>query len=256
MADGIDLSYAFELPPEEAIAYFLAKGYAISWDWWEVWERAHAAAFTVAKAMRQDILEDIRTAVDSALTEGKPYRQFASELTPILKSKGWWGKVQTEDGEIAQLGSPWRLRTIYTVNLQTAYMAGRYATQMELTEERPYWMYTAVMDGRTRPGHAALHGLVFRYDDPIWDSLYPPNGWNCRCRVRALSLYKLQQLGKSVSSSNGMLHIEDALVSKKTGEMRPVTVFEGEVQGRPIRMAPDVGWSSNAAQDYLQRKAA
>lgn len=53
-----------------------------------------------------------------------------------------------------------------------------------------------------------------------------------------------------------MLHIEEMLVSKKTGELRPVTVFEGEVQGRSIRMAPDVGWSNNAAQDYLQRKAA
>ncbi len=256
MADGIDLSYAFELDPEEAMAYFRAKGYAISWDWWEVWERAHAVAFTVAKVMRQDLLADIRAAVDAAMAEGKPFREFARELTPILKKKGWWGKLTDDYGETVQLGSPWRLRTIYSVNLQTAYMAGRYATHMELTEERPYWMYTAVMDSRTRPGHAALHGLVFRYDDPIWESLYPPNGWNCRCRVRALSLHKLRQLGKTVMSSDGFLHNEEMLVSKKTGELRPVTVFEGEVQGKQIRMAPDVGWSSNAAQDYLQRKAA
>ncbi len=256
MADGIDLSHAFELPPEEAMAYFRAKGFAISWDWWEVWERAHAVAFTVAKVMRQDILEDIREALDAALAEGKPFREFARELTPTLKKKGWWGKLTDDYGETVQLGSPWRLRTIYSVNLQTAYMAGRYATQMELTEERPFWMYTAVMDSRTRPGHAALHGMVFRYDDPIWESLYPPNGWNCRCRVRALSLHKLQMLGKTVMSSEGLLHSEDMLVSKKTGELRPVTVFEGEIQGKVIRMAPDVGWSSNAARDYLRRKAA
>lgn len=236
------------------MAYFRAKGFAISWDWWEVWERAHATAFTVAKAMREDILADIRAAVDAALAEGKPFQQFARELTPILKSKGWWGQLTDDYGETVQLGSPWRLRTIYSVNLQTAYMAGRHAAQMELTQERPYWMYTAVMDGRTRPGHAALHGLVFRADDPIWDSFYPPNGWNCRCRVRALSRFKLDRLGKTVTSSDGLLHEELALVTKKTGEMRPVTVFEGEVQGRTIRMAPDVGWSSNQARAYLERR--
>ncbi|GAB6191144.1 phage head morphogenesis protein [Desulfocastanea catecholica] len=250
--EPIDLVFAFGLPPEKAIAYFRAKGYAIGWDWQDVWERAHARAFTVAKVMRQDILEDIRTAVDTALADGTTYQQFARELIPLLKSKGWWGLMEVEDGKTVQLGSPWRLRTIYEVNMQTAYMAGRYQEQMELAEERPYWMYVAVMDSRTRPDHARLNGAVFRSDDPFWQSHYPPNGWRCRCRVRTLSQVKLDKMGATVSTSEGKIFTEDRLVSKKTGEMKPVSVFSGSIGGQVVTMAPDVGWSYNPGRAYVE----
>jgi len=252
MAEVDDLSIAFGLPPEEAIAYLTSKGYAISWDWHDVWQRAQTRAFTVAKVMRQDILDDIRAAVESALAEGTTFQQFKKELTPILKSKGWWGQVLDDEGNVVQLGSPYRLRTIYEVNMQTAYMAGRYQEQMELADERPYWMYVAVMDSRTRPSHAALNGLVFKNDDPFWDSFYPPNGWRCRCRVRTLSEFKLKKMGVTVSDSEGKIGSVDRLVSKKTGEMRPVATFNGTVGGRRIDFEPDVGWSYNPGKAYME----
>jgi SPP1 gp7 family putative phage head morphogenesis protein len=43
--------------------------------------------------------------------------------------------------------------------------------------------YRAVLDDRTRSEHAALNGLTARADDPVWSTIYPPNGWNCRCEV-------------------------------------------------------------------------
>ena len=67
----VDLAYCMTLPPKEAVAYLTSKGYTISWDWEEVWQDAHAKAFTVAKATRLDILQDIRDAVEKALKEGK-----------------------------------------------------------------------------------------------------------------------------------------------------------------------------------------
>ncbi|MGK3503292.1 hypothetical protein ACSLO3_27735, partial [Escherichia coli] len=41
-----------------AINYLKSKGYQITWDWEEMWQEAHARAFTVAKVTRLDILED------------------------------------------------------------------------------------------------------------------------------------------------------------------------------------------------------
>jgi SPP1 gp7 family putative phage head morphogenesis protein len=247
----VDLAYAFGLKPEKAIEYFQGKGYAFSWDWQEVWQEAHAKAFTVAKAMKLDILQDIRDGLQEALDSGITYQDFAKSLTPKLKAKGWWGKTETVDqatGEVTavQLGSPYRLRTIFDQNIQTAYNVGRYRSQMENVGSRPYLQYVAVMDARTRPAHAALNGKVFRSDDPFWDSFYPPNGWRCRCRVRALDGGNLEERSLKVESSAGKLTERDELVSRKTGEVAPVTVYTGtDLAGKKFTVAPDVGWSYN-----------
>ncbi|WP_334046560.1 phage minor head protein [Burkholderia cepacia] len=252
MPDAVDLGYCMKLPPKKAIEYLRSKGYEITWDWEELWQDAQAKAFTVAKVTRLDILQDIRNAVETAISEGKTLRWFTKELTPVLQSKGWWGKqehVDQDTGEITQvqLGSPWRLQTIYRTNLQTAYMAGRYAEQMANVDDRPYWMYVAILDSRTRPSHRAMNGKVFRYDDPFWQSFYPPNGWGCRCRVVALSHDEIVVRGIKVEAAGDRLGKTLKLVNEKTGEMREVATFRtvDPVTRREIVVSPDVGWSYN-----------
>lgn len=219
-----------------------------------MWQDAHKKSFTVAKVMREDVLKDIRTALDKTLSEGKTFHEFQKELKPTLQKKGWWGEVITVDkvgtAEKVQLGSMYRLKTIYSVNMQTAYQTGRYKTQMDNVDNRPYWKYVAVLDGRTRPEHAQLNGLIYRYDGPFGNAFYPPNGWRCRCRVNALSNYKLQKRKVPVSSSNGLLSEEQRLVSKKSGEYKPVTVYTDPLKGKKI--APDVGWSYNPASGLVE----
>ncbi|MDZ4213127.1 MAG: phage minor head protein, partial [Methylotenera sp.] len=194
----MDINYLIGLKPETAIAYLKSKGYKISFDWHEVWREAHHKAFTVAKAMDLDILSTIRNSVQTALDSGQSLHQFKETLKPELQKKGWWGKKEMEDpntGEIKEvmLGSPHRLKTIYQTNLTVAYKVGQYKEQIENAEDRPYWMYEATLDSNTRPEHAALHGKVFRFDDPIWDKIYPPNDWGCRCTVRALKESQLKE---------------------------------------------------------------
>ncbi|AAQ59811.1 phage head morphogenesis protein [Chromobacterium violaceum] len=248
----VDLAYCMKLPPEQAIRYLKAKGFAITWDWEELWQDAQAQAFTVAKVTRLDILQDIRDAVEKALAEGKTVAWFKKELTPVLKAKGWWGKQEVLDedtGEVreVQLGSPRRLETIYRTNLQTAYMAGRWQIQMENVADRPYWMYVAIRDSKTRPSHRALHGRVFRYDDPFWQSYYTPNGWGCRCRTIALSADDLEARGIQVESSAGRLGTALRTVSERTGEQREVATFRtiDPLTRREVSISPDVGWSYN-----------
>ena len=253
MPDLPDLHFAIGLPPERAIAYFKAKGYAITFDWHEHLATAQAKAFTVAKCVKLDILADIRDAVQKALDEGMPLRQFQKELTPKLQAKGWWGRQEITDprtGEVrrAQLGSPWRLRTIYETNLATAYAAGRYREQLENAEDQPYWMYVAVMDARTRPAHAALSGRTFRYDDPFWGSFYPPNGWNCRCRVRAMDGDRLARKGVKPESSAGRITHEDVRVSRD-GRTARMAIFEDRKAN--VRMQTDPGWAYNPGQAWM-----
>ena len=261
MPQSVNLAFAFGLSPERAIEYFRSRGYAISGNWHEVWQEAHARAFTVAHAARLDILQSIRDELDRALTEGTTLADFQSRLEPRLQSMGWWGRQVIVDSqgnaESVQLGSVRRLETIYRTNLQTSYQAGRWQAFDDNKSDRPYLQYVAVMDDRTRPSHAAMNGQVFPADDPIWHTHYPPNGFNCRCRVRALSEKNIQSRGLAVQSSAGRMHEKDVLagIDKHTGEERHATVSGIEIKGHDGRTTilwTDPGWNYNPGQAAWQ----
>lgn len=263
-----DLKAIFGMEPKSAVAYLKSKGYVITWNWQEMLDQAHDQSFTVAKAMRLDLLSDIRGALETALQEGQTLKQFIADIQPVLESQGWWGQQVIVDsegvGELVQLGSPRRLKTIYQTNLQSAYMAGRKAEMEQTTETHPYWMYVAILDGKTRPSHRALHGQVFRHDDPIWSAIFPPNGFNCRCRVVALSEAAVKRRGLKVVSSEGRMFTEtvETGIDKRTGEVRtaPVTgIRTTDAAGKAITFRTDPGFNhapGTGLADMLKRKQA
>lgn len=225
-----DLSFAFGLPPAKAIRFFESKGYTFSWRWEETLGAAHAKAFTVAKVMRMDVLQDIRGMVQKSLQDGITFEQFRKELTPMLQKKGWWGEkfVAGPDGKIEKIleGSPRRLKTIYHQNLFTAYSAGREEFFQENKDARPYAAYVSFRDAKVRDFHRKLDdGTVYHLDDPFWMAFTPPIDWNCRCRKRAYSARQVEVKGLKIGTSEGKLSKTDALVSGKTGEVRKVTTM-------------------------------
>jgi len=141
--------------PEEIVEWFEQKGNTISWNWSDVWQRQHAQTFTVAKALKLDILQDIRNEMQQAIDNGETFDQFQRNLAYKLKRAGWWGRVQAQDvpgydpasgvdpEELVQLGSPWRLQTIFNTNMNTAYATGRYRQQRRAANTHPYWQYLA-----------------------------------------------------------------------------------------------------------------
>ena len=253
--DNLDMRALLSMEPKLAVDYLKAKGYAITWNWQEALEDAHARAFTVAKVTRMDVLETIRTATVEAIEKGIPEREYINNLRPKLEALGWWGKVKVSNTngteQTIQLGSPRRLQTILRTNKITAYHAARYAEQMANADEQPYWQYLAIKDSRTRASHLALHEKVYRYDDPIWDVMYPPNGWNCRCRVRALSQRRLDKMGLEVSQSGGKIKQDWALagVDKATGEETHAKVYSLTTDKGTI--TTDAGWSNNVGKSAV-----
>ena len=186
-----DLKYLLTLPPEEIVKWYSSKSYTFSWNWRDVWQDAHVRAFTVAKVMKLDILQSIKNEVDKIFKEGITYDEFVKNLEPELRSLGWWDKVRADQvpgydpnsaidpGKMVQLGSPRRLSTIYQTNTNVAYNAARYKFQTQNIESRPYWLYNQIDRPSKRKAHERYAGKVFRADDPIWDKIYPPNGFNC-----------------------------------------------------------------------------
>lgn len=216
------------LTPEEAIKSFRKKGYAIGFSWRDVWKEEHAAAFTVAKAMRIDILEDIRSATDKAISKGIAFGEFKKQLAPVLQAKGWWGRkdiVDPLDGKTkpATLGSNRRLRTIYDTNMRMAHSAGRWERIERLKDRRPYLRYIAIQDERTRQTHRAWHNTVLPADHAFWDTHYPPNGWRCRCSVQQLSDRDLKRFGHKLSKQAPDLGTRQVL-DRRRGEVHTVPI--------------------------------
>ena len=229
-----------DLPPREAVEHFRAKGFHVGYDWRETDAAEHLRSFTVAKAMRLDILQDIRTAVDRAIADGVTFETFQGELEPLLRKKGWWGGKLGSDKQMA-----YRLRTIFDTNLRMSYAKGRWEMIERQAGRAPYLMYDAVNDARTRPEHLAWDRLVLRWDDPFWQTHYPPNGWRCRCRVIQLSEADLGEFGLSPSAG-------PPAGSEKT---RP---WHNKITGKTIQVPVgiDPGFGHNVGALNLGRESA
>jgi SPP1 gp7 family putative phage head morphogenesis protein len=265
-----DLLYAMTMPPAEAVAYFKQKGLKVSENWYDLLGEIHTKVFTVANCAKLDVLQVIRDETTKAMNGNVSFAEFQKTLKPILQEKGWWGKaIDMNTGEITkmypgtskpvQYGSPWRLKLIYDVNLQTSFMAGRRARQLENVESRPYWQRIETMDSRTRPSHRVLNGLTFRHDDPYWNHFYPPDAYRCRGRVRALSADQVSSQKVTVSNSAGRLDFVDVQVSKTNPEAGTVKVARYMLTppGTPQQLrryaqtdpgwthAPGEGWQPN-----------
>ncbi|MCQ4242407.1 phage minor head protein [Stutzerimonas stutzeri] len=213
------------LPPEEAIEYFRQKGYAVGFDYRDVWQAQHQAAFTVAKAMQLDLLQDIRAEVDRALAEGTTLQEFQKRLMPTLQAKGWWGRQDRLDpltGEVrdVQLGSPRRLKTIYDTNLRTAHSEGQWQRIQDRKAAFPYLQYDGGNSENPRLQHSAWDGLVLSVDDPFWQSHMPVKEWGCKCRVIPMTAGQLQRQGIEVGESPEVPHVP--YVNNRTGEVQQI----------------------------------
>lgn len=178
--------------PRAVKKYLEDKGLTPSWDWDEVWQEEHAAAFTVAKAMGQDVLETLRAAVDTAIESGLPFAEFKRRVRDTLGELGWWGVQNVENpktGEVerVELGTPRRLKVIYVTNGRVARAVGQWQRIQATKESRPWLIYELGPSERHRPEHEAWAGTIRPVDDSLWATLFPPNGWGCKCRVRQLS---------------------------------------------------------------------
>ncbi|MEY2631908.1 MAG: hypothetical protein RIR00_562 [Pseudomonadota bacterium] len=161
------------LPFLEAIAWAKKQGVVLPEVYYgQLQGLARASAFTVSGLAGLDQIESVRTSLIQALENGETLRDW---------------QQQVADGGIGLDLPPGRMETIFRNNIQGSYARGRCEQQRENLDTSPWMMYDAVNDSRTRPAHAAMDGLVARFDDPIWKTWTPPSGHRCRCRRIALS---------------------------------------------------------------------
>lgn len=225
-----DVSFVFSLDPKEAIKFLKGKKALVDQlNEKELIGSAKAKAIQIANLTSLEMTKDIYQSLITAQQSGKPFGEWKNTLLEHFKKKGWVAGYDKGDlladpntGEI--FGTPRRLETIYRTNMQSAYSAQRYQQMRDSADSRPYWQYSAVNDDRTRPSHSAMNGLIYPYDDPFWNTFYPPNGFNCRCSVIALGERDIKRHNLTVSHSEEKLVEYEYKVNQR--ETEKTTAFK------------------------------
>jgi SPP1 gp7 family putative phage head morphogenesis protein len=94
------------------------------------------------------------------------------------------------------------LRTEQNIAFGMAQAADNWFTIEEEAEILPYLQYKTVNDGRVRPLHMSWHNITLRFDDPFWNTRFPPNEFGCRCRVIQLGEAKSTNLRQHLVDFN------------------------------------------------------
>ncbi len=225
MAD-IDIG---RVPFIEAIEHFKNKLKVPTEYSGQLMGEANAKGFTVAGATKADVLTDLHTAVDEAISNSTTITDFRQKFDQTVQKHGW--KYKGKRG--------WRTRVIYNTNMRTARMAGQWQQFQRLKDVRPFLQYQTVGDERVRAEHSAWDGTILHIDDSWWQTHYPPNGWGCRCTARTYSQRQLDRDKLQVSDQAPPINRTERINTKT-----------GEVYGN-VPKGIDVGWDYNVGQSSL-----
>lgn len=112
--------------------------------------------------------------------------------------------------------------TLFRTIIMGCYQHAHWDNFVKHQETRPYLMYDAINDSRIRKNHAQADGIIRVVSDRFWQTNYPPNGINCRCRLISLNERQAQE------RSNNAQGLNKFITSK---------------------MKPDEGWDFNVGED-------
>lgn len=134
---------------------------------------ARAAEASVTKHAQATIAEMIR----DGSSEVDAGARLAKDINAMrVKSRKWSASYS---------------RMVFRTNVNTGATAGRFrqARDPDIAEVIPGFVIDAIMDGDTRPHHAAADGIKMRTSDPRWAHLATPLGWNCRCDLVEVTVF-------------------------------------------------------------------
>ena len=192
----------------------------------------HAKVFAVAGATSTDLLTDIQKSLVSSLEKGTTITQFRKDFDAAVQKSGWAYKGKRG----------WRTAIIFNTNMRSAHMAGRWSQLLANQDARPYLQYRTAGDSRVRPQHRAWNGLIFPIGDVFWQTHYPPNGWACRCTIRAYSADDLKTLGVTPSKPFDL-------------KTRRVVNQDGEITDQ-VPVGIDPGWDHNVGKSWISPELA
>jgi len=182
--DDVPLNFDFSMPYDEAAEYFDNLGIIDAEAFYNDLDTYAGSAFTISNINNANTLLGIQAFITDQLGTGKVDPTLLKETIQDFA-------VRNGDDPL----TPNHLNTVVTTNLQTAFAAGRYEQMQD--NPNPYWQYFN-SDPQTDIC-IELSDQVFKKDDPIWDSYYPPNHFNCHSTIVSLDERTLKEEGLRVN---------------------------------------------------------
>jgi len=168
------------MPAKKAIEFFKKLIPVTAAEITELDEKLERYGFRIAEIENARILALAKAGIEDALESGITVGEFRKRVNAVFDSEG-----------ISRL-SKHHIENVFTTNLHTAYSAGNWEVMHDpdVADYFPYYQYLTAGDESVRPSHKAMHRFIAHRDDPVWDTWWTPNGYRCRCRVRAISKYE------------------------------------------------------------------
>ena len=171
---------------DEALDWFLSRVPMTRAESDALTEWSRTRAFWISGVSNARMIQDVRDSLAAALERGDPF----NEWRPLIQAKLRNEWTLSEDASSA------RLALIYRNASMNAYNKGRHEqmTDPDVLDARPWWMYDAIIDGRTSNICRPLDGTIKRSDDEFWVDHHPPLHHACRSGVTTLDDYERQEL--------------------------------------------------------------
>ncbi|MCW5830152.1 MAG: DUF935 family protein [Deltaproteobacteria bacterium] len=165
------------LVPTEALKLFASKLPMTQEALKAVADAARRKAFSIAGDVTEQFVSDVQKARAEAFEQGKTLKEFTDSVRQIYQDHGYTP------------ASNHYLETVFRNTAAEAYNGARWQQMNDPDLGDFYWgyEYLTVGDDRTRPAHAALAGFVAPKADPVWRTIWPPNGHRCRCATRGVT---------------------------------------------------------------------
>ena len=141
-------------------------------------------------------MKDVQALLTKAMEKGIPLDQFKREFKKTIE--GRW-QPTTKTGEP---NTGWRARVIYRTNIRMAYANAQRRRLERMKDTHPFWRWRLGSSKVHRPDHVMRDGMALRWDDPFWDSHFPPDGYGCNCEVEPVSRSEMRDLGKTAKDGN------------------------------------------------------
>lgn len=163
---------------DKAIDIMLAKRLMPKRVFEQLHDQFKRVAFTIAGKEDKRIQAYIRQEIANAITEGViEGEELEKRARDAFRRYGITSQT------------PFHAETVFRTNVQSVLNDARW--QMirtpEIRQRIAYLQYVTKEDTKVRATHRKMHGIIRPMSDPVWQSWWPPNGYNCRCTIKVIT---------------------------------------------------------------------